>query len=100
MGIEAAAIGTMAGWLGTAVLGGAAIAGAAASQGGGKNVSSAIPSIPNAPTGAEATAAEKARIRKKTKTILTSPLTGGEDYGTAAPTLLGSGDITKKTTLG
>jgi hypothetical protein len=59
-------------------------------------------SVPSAASiaGSATTAAEKARIRKKTKTILTSPLTGGEDYGSAAPTLLGSGDKTKKTTLG
>jgi len=56
---------------------------------------SAIP----APTG-QATEAEKARIRKKKPTILTSPLTGGEDFGGSAPTLLGTGATTKKATLG
>lgn len=49
---------------------------------------------------AAATPAEKARIRKKTKTILTSPLSGDEFYGSKAPTLLGSGDMTKKNVLG
>jgi hypothetical protein len=56
---------------------------------------SAIP----APTGG-ATEVEKAKIRKKKPTILTSPLTGGEDFGGSAPTLLGTGDTTKKATLG
>jgi hypothetical protein len=89
-----------------ATIGGLALAGAgtaaAMSMGGQKksSSSSAIPSLPplgQAPgAGTEATAAEKARIRKKTKTILTSPLKGDE-FGTG-PTLLGSG--TGKTTLG
>lgn len=57
------------------------------------------PALPTAPTGAEATSAEKARIRKKTQTILTSPLKGDE-FANTSPTLLGSGDITKKKTLG
>jgi hypothetical protein len=89
-----------------ATLGGLALAGAgtaaAMSMGGGSkgSGSSAIPALPAAPTGAEATSAEKARIRKKTKTILTSPLSGDEFYGSAAPTLLGSGDTTKKNVLG
>lgn len=62
---------------------------------------SSAPALPAAPSaGTEATEAEKARIRKKTKTILTSPLTGAEDYGSSAPTLLGSGDTTKKAVLG
>ena len=64
---------------------------------GAKPSESAIPKLPDAPVGG-ATAAEKARIRKKTKTILTSPLVGDE-YG-GAPTLLGTGDTTKKNTLG
>ena len=58
------------------------------------------PALPAMPSGAEATSAEKARIRKKTKTILTSPLSGDEFYGSAAPTLLGTGDVTKKAVLG
>jgi len=91
-----------------ATIGGLALAGAGTAaaygmSGGGK--SSAIPGLPSAPTadsvaGSATTAAEKARIRKKTKTILTSPLTGGEYYGSAAPTLLGAGDTTKKQVLG
>lgn len=107
MGIE---IGALAGWLGTTVLLGAAGTGAAIGvsemQKAGKKSESAYPSLampdlPKAPTiGTEATAAEKARIRKKTKTILTSPLTDDEPYGVQAPTLLGSGDVTKKSVLG
>jgi len=100
MGVET---GVLAGWLGTAVLlGGAATAGAVAMSGGDKGSSSASAtpsSAVSAPTGAEATEVEKARIRKKSKTLL-STLTGTETYGSAAPTLLGAGDTTKKTTLG
>jgi len=75
-------------------LGGLALAGggtaAAMAMGGGSKGSSAIPSLPklpDAPVAAAATEAEKARIRKKSKTILTSPLKGDE-FGTG-PTLLG-----------
>lgn len=89
--------------IGTLALGGAAAYGASAMMGGGKKSSaSAIPSIPSigsAPgAGTEATSAEKARIRKKTKTILTGPLQG--DEFASGPTLLGSGDATKKNVLG
>jgi len=48
---------------------------------------------------AEATEADKAKIRKRTPTLLGGTLTGGEEFGTPAPTLLG-GDVTKKKTLG
>lgn len=91
----------LAATMGGLALGGAGLA--VASMVRGEKSSTAIPAMPalgNAPSGAEATSAEKARIRKKTKTILTSPLQGDEFYGSAAPTLLGSGDTTKKTTLG
>lgn len=96
MGIEAGVIGTAA-LLGLGGWGATNLA-----MGMGKKNTSAPsgPALPAAPTGAEATAAEKARIRKKSKTILTSPLGGDEYYGTAAPTLLGSGDVSKKKTLG
>jgi len=69
-------------------------------NGGGKGDTPQASAIPSAPEMGGATSAEKAKIRKKTKTILTSPLTGDEYYGASAPTLLGSGDATKKTTLG
>lgn len=97
----------LAATIGTAAIGAAAYGASSLMGGGSKSSGSSgsssfagLPAMPSAPTGAEATSAEKARIRKKTKTILTSPLTGSEDYGSAAPTLLGSGDTTKKTTLG
>ena len=64
----------------------------------GEASSSPASAIP-APTGG-ATEVEKAKIRKRKPTILTSPLTGGEDFGGSAPTLLGTGDTTKKATLG
>jgi hypothetical protein len=107
MGLEAAAIGTLAGWLGTTVLGGAAVAGGISMANSSANMAkkqkaamqtSPMSAIP-APTGG-ATEVEKAKIRKKKPTILTSPLTGGEDFGGSAPTLLGTGDTTKKATLG
>ena len=87
--------------LGTAAVGYGAYSGISAMSGGGAKAPAkpSMPGLPSAPTAAAATEAEKARIRKKTKTILTGPLTGG-DYGTAAPTLLGSGDVTKKQVLG
>jgi hypothetical protein len=87
--------------LGTAAVGYAGYQGVSALAGGGKKSSSAIPSLPAlgaAPTTGTATEAEKARIRKKSKTILTGPLKGDE-FG-SGPTLLGSGDATKKVTLG
>lgn len=98
MGIEAGVIGTAA-LLGLGGWGATSLA-----MGGGKKASApsapAAPAMPDAPMGAEATSAEKARIRKKSKTLLSAPLSGGEYYGSPAPTLLGTGDSTKKTTLG
>ena len=109
MGVETA---VLAGYLGTTVLlaGGATAAAMSASSSAkantaAKNAASDAamgdkPAMPAAPMGAEATSAEKARIRKKSKTLLSAPLSGGEYYGSPAPTLLGTGDSTKKTTLG
>lgn len=89
----------LASTIGTLALGGAAYG--VSQMGGGQKGSSELPALPAVPgAGGEATSAEKARIRRKTKTILTSPLTGGETFGTPAPTLLGSGDVTKKAVLG
>jgi len=86
----------------TGAAGYGAYKGLEAMGGGGRTSSaSAIPSLPAAspaPTVGAATEAEKARIRKKTKTILTTPLQGNEYAG--GPTLLGSGDSTKKILLG
>jgi len=96
-GSTALAIGIVA-LAGGAVAGGMALAGGS-SEKPAPSVPSA-PALPAAPTGAEASESEKSRIRRKTRTILTAPLEEGEDFGKAAPTLLGSGDVTKKTTLG
>jgi hypothetical protein len=104
MGLETAAIATMAGWLGTAVLGAGAVAGGAAAmnsmskKSSGSDMSPSV--LPTAPSyaSAGATAVEQAKKRKKSQTILTAPLSGTEEYGTSAPTLLGSG--AGKTTLG
>jgi len=93
--------------LGVAALAtGAAVGGAAAAGAFSKKKSPqtpgmpALPASPTPPSGAEATSAEKARIRRKTKTILTGPLTGAEDFGKPAPTLLGSGTQGAKTKFG
>lgn len=56
--------------------------------------------LPKAPKEAKATSQAKERIRRKTKTILTDPLTGKEYYGKKAPTLLGSGDTSQDPTIG
>jgi len=58
------------------------------------------PALPSAPTYASAIeGAEglKKTARRRTSTILTSPLKGGEEFGAAAPTLLGSGKGKKLT---
>lgn len=91
----------VAGTIGTTVLLGGAAYGATAMATQKKPAAPSAPALPAMPnSGGEATSAEKARIRRKTKTILTSPLRGDEFYGSSAPTLLGSGDVTKKTILG
>lgn len=59
-----------------------------------KKITSAVP------IGAEATPEQKARVRRRTKTILSAPITGEEEFGIAPPVLLGSGDVTKKSTVG
>ena len=58
--------------------------------------------LPKAPTveSAGATPETKAKIRRKTKTILSSPLKGGEAYGTPAPTLVGTEEDKKAKVLG
>jgi hypothetical protein len=93
----------LAATLGTAALVGGGYAASQAMSGKkGSSGSSAMPQAPTigaAPTVGVATEAEKARIRKKSKTILTGPLQGDE-FGAGGPTLLGSGDATKKVTLG
>lgn len=92
----------LAATLGAGALAAGAVAGSMALSGRNKSSSGVTPpgAMPTAPSyGSASTAAEKAlKARKKTSTILTSPLTGAEDYGSAAPTLLGSG--TGKTQLG
>ncbi len=52
------------------------------------------------PAAAQATPEQKAAIRKKTRTILTKPLTSQGELGIPAPTLLGEGDITKSPVVG
>lgn len=93
---------TVVGVIGTAILlGGAGYYGSTLLGKGKKKESKLTPAaLPAAPLGAEATPEQKERIRRKTKTILTAPLTGEEDFGVAPPTLLGSGDVKKKKTVG
>ena len=76
--------------------------GTKALSGGGKKASlpGSAPSAPSAPSFASASeGAEglKKTARRRTSTILTSPLRGGEEFGAAAPTLLGSGKGKKLT---
>lgn len=96
-----AAVAALTAIVGTAAVGYGgyqAIKSVTAPKKGGGLLPTAYETMPTPPVGAEASSAEKARIRRKTQTILTSPLKGDE-FGTG-PTLLGSGDTTKKTVLG
>ena len=103
MGIE-----TIAGVIGTTILlaGGTAATISAVDQakiaGKKKKQSEAdrLKALGAGPIAGEATPKQKARIRRKTRTLLASPLTGEEEFGIPAPTLLGSGDVTKKATVG
>lgn len=51
-------------------------------------------------TGLGATPEQKARVRRKTKTLLAGSLTGQEEFGLPPPTLLGGGDPTKARVVG
>lgn len=100
MGIDPLSLGIIT-LIGGAAYGGMELAKSQAKERAAERPAESRFGIPLPPSAiAEATSAEKVRIRKKTQTILTSPLTGGEEFGSSAPTLLGTGDVTKKQTLG